>query len=345
MKLIKYLIILLLFSSCVSLNQFNDLKDKYNNSEKERKELAEKNISLTESNTELNSKNSQNDTLIDKIKKANGILNRDNRSLKNQLERCNRINETVMNQQERANKGNTVETRQLLKELQKNLNDLQKKEGNLLALEGKLKNKERNLNELSNVVKEKEKNLNDLNNVVKDKNERLKKLEQILSTKDTVVNDLRAKVVDALTGFKDMGLSINIRNGKVYVSLDEKLLFKSGRYQVDPNGISALNKLSEVLANNPDINVMIEGHTDDIPYNGKTEIVDNWDLSVKRATSIVRVITQNSKIDPSRIIAAGRSQYVPIDNSGTNYGRQKNRRIEIILTPKLDELFKILNSN
>lgn len=151
--------------------------------------------------------------------------------------------------------------------------------------------------------------------------------------------------MNALTGFEGNGLSISTKNGKVYVSMDEKLLFKSGSYQVDQRGIQALNQLSSVLAQNKDINVMIEGHTDNVPYNGTGALKDNWDLSVKRATSIVRIIIQNKGVAPKRLTVAGRSKYIPVETNSTSLGRSKNRRTEIILTPKLDELFKILESN
>jgi len=142
-----------------------------------------------------------------------------------------------------------------------------------------------------------------------------------------------------------MGLAVEMKNGKVYVSLDEQLLFKSGSTNVDPKGVSAIKKLAEVLAVNPDINIMVEGHTDDVPYISSSTVKDNWDLSVKRATAIVRILMSNTKIDGNRIIAAGRSKYHPVINSKAPDARKKNRRTEIILTPKLDELFKILEAN
>ena len=142
-----------------------------------------------------------------------------------------------------------------------------------------------------------------------------------------------------------MDLAVEMKNGKVYVSLEEQLLFKSGSTVVDPKGVSAIKKLAEVLAVNPDINIMVEGHTDDVPYISSTSIQDNWDLSVKRATAIVRILMENSRIEGSRIIASGRSKYQPVIDSKAPDARKKNRRTEIILTPKLDELFQILESN
>jgi chemotaxis protein MotB len=127
--------------------------------------------------------------------------------------------------------------------------------------------------------------------------------------------------------------------------MDENLLFASGSTMVEAKGVEALIKVAKVLEQNTDINILIEGHTDDVPMAGKGEIKDNWDLSVMRATSIVKIITKNSNINPRRLTAAGRGEYSPIDTDKTIEARKKNRRTEIILTPKLDELFKVLESN
>ena len=144
-------------------------------------------------------------------------------------------------------------------------------------------------------------------------------------------------------GFENNGLTIEQKNGKVYVSLEESLLFALGKYEVDVKGVEVLKKLAVVLEQNPDINITVEGHTDDIPYRGSGDIQDNWDLSVKRATSVLKIITDNSKVDPTRLTAAGRGEYIPLDKANTKEGRQKNRRTEIILAPNLDELYEFLN--
>jgi chemotaxis protein MotB len=147
-----------------------------------------------------------------------------------------------------------------------------------------------------------------------------------------------------LLGFQDNGLTVSTKNGKVYVSLEERLLFESGSTVVDAKGVDALKKLAKVLEREEDINVLIEGHTDNVPIKSAS-IKDNWDLSVLRATSIVRIITSNSKVDPRNLTAAGRGEYFPIDKANTPEARRKNRRTEIIITPNLDELFKIIGSN
>jgi chemotaxis protein MotB len=173
---------------------------------------------------------------------------------------------------------------------------------------------------------------------------RVNELENILAEKERVVNDLRDKVATALFGFENNGLTIEIKNGKVYVSLDESLLFASGSWSVNAKGRDALIKLAKVLETNEDVNVLIEGHTDNVPFRGSGQVKDNWDLSVMRATAIVKIIVENSRVDPSRLLAAGRSEYHPVDNTNTAQGRAKNRRTEIILTPKLDELFQLLEN-
>ncbi len=157
------------------------------------------------------------------------------------------------------------------------------------------------------------------------------------------IEEIRKKMAAALTGFKSNELTVATKNGKVYVSLQENLLFPSGSAVVNPKGKEALAKLAEVLNVNPDITVDIEGHTDSIPIRGKYQ--DNWDLSLARAASIVRILTIDYKVTPERVIASGHSQYEPVQTNSTAEGRALNRRTDIILSPKLDELFKLLQNN
>ena len=169
---------------------------------------------------------------------------------------------------------------------------------------------------------------------------RLENLQALIDQQRKTTTELRQKMTDALKGFNSNELSVSVKNGKVYVSLQENLLFPSGSAVVNPKGKQALGKLAGVLSINPDINVNIEGHTDSIPIRGRYE--DNWSLSVARATSIVRILTKDYGIDPVRIIASGHSQYDPVDSNATKEGKARNRRTEIILSPKLDELYKII---
>ena len=185
--------------------------------------------------------------------------------------------------------------------------------------------------------------LEDRQRELNDKELKLNELQNILAQKDAEVKALRAKVSNALKGFEGKGLVIYEKNGKVYVSLDEKLLFASGSWEIDKNGKEALQELGKVLAGDQDINIVIEGHTDNVPFKGTGNIKDNWDLSVMRATAVVKELLRNKEINPQRISASGRGEYIPVDNEDTREARAKNRRTEIILTPKLDELFKIID--
>ena len=175
-----------------------------------------------------------------------------------------------------------------------------------------------------------------------ERSRRVNELEAMLRSREEAINAIRRKVTDALTGFDGKGLSISIKNGNVYVSMDDKLLFRSGSFEIDPNGAWAVHDLATVLAQNPDINVMVEGHTDDVPYRPNGQLRDNLDLSAKRATTVVRLLLENKGIAPSRIIAAGRGESLPVASGKTSEARAKNRRTEIILTPKLDELMQLM---
>ena len=173
---------------------------------------------------------------------------------------------------------------------------------------------------------------------------RLRELQSIINRQDSMVNALRNTVMNALVGFPKDELSVELRNGKVYVSLSDKLLFPSGSTAVEPKGREALVKLAEVLAKNQDIDILIEGHTDNVPVKSGSSFKDNWDLSVLRATSIVRILANNG-VDERRILPAGRSEYYPVAENDTAEGKSRNRRTEIILSPKLDELFKIIEGS
>lgn len=180
---------------------------------------------------------------------------------------------------------------------------------------------------------------------LQERERRVLELEKVLAEKDAAVAQLRKKVSDALLNFKENDLTVEVRNGKVYVSLAEQLLFKSGSTQVDPKGQKALQQLAGALKDSKDINILVEGHTDNVPMNKATVgMDDNWDLSVLRATSIVNILQKNG-VAPDKITAAGRGEYAPVTSNATAEGKAKNRRTEIVLTPKLDELFQILEAN
>jgi len=205
--------------------------------------------------------------------------------------------------------------------------------------------KEDRLRELEDNASRKMVDLERLRAELEVRNQRLIELEQILNAKDAQMNSLKDAISAALYGFEKEGLSVYTKNGMLYVSMDEKLLFQTGSITVDPRGVEALKTLAGVLENNRDIKINVEGHTDDVPVRANASFADNWDLSVKRATSIVRILLDNSSINPTRLTASGRGEFLPIDDAGSVEARQRNRRTEIILTPRLDELYNLLESN
>jgi chemotaxis protein MotB len=182
--------------------------------------------------------------------------------------------------------------------------------------------------------------LEKLQKELKQRSEQIDELESLINAKEAQMQQLKNAISNALHNFEGKGLTVVHKNGKIYVSMENKLLFNSGSWAVGVEGKKAVEQLANVLAENKDINVLIEGHTDDVPYTGST-LIDNWDLSVKRATAIVRIL-ENKGVDPTQITAAGRSKFVPVDTNKTAEGKAKNRRIEIILAPNLDQISKLL---
>lgn len=328
----------LIISSCVPVRHYDEMKKKAALCNEERDTLKSTNKSLTEKNAELLSQ-------VDELNKRISLLRTDTtatgktlRKYIDQYDKINELNDELLKKLKLKNIEIDSESQKMLTELQKLKEELQIKEDELRKLEKELNVKMKNLEAMQADIQKKDKEL-ELKNI------RLTELESILSKKDSTVLALKEKVSKALTGFEGQGLTVETKNGKVYVSLDEKLLFKSGSWVVDPKGQNAIKELSKVLETNTDINILIEGHTDDLAYKGNGSVEDNWDLSAKRATAIVKIIIANSKIDPSRLMAAGRSEFQPIEKLKTPEARAKNRRTEIILTPKLDELFKMLENN
>ena len=177
------------------------------------------------------------------------------------------------------------------------------------------------------------------------KEQRINEMQSILAQKDAEVKALKEKVMNALKGFEGGGLNVYEKGGKVYVSMDDKLLFASGSWTLNEQGLNAIKQLAKVLENEKEISVLIEGHTDNVPYRGSGQIKDNWDLSVMRATAVVKALLENGDIEPVRLSASGRSEYLPLDENNTPEARAKNRRTEIILTPNLDELFQLIQGN
>jgi chemotaxis protein MotB len=193
---------------------------------------------------------------------------------------------------------------------------------------------------------EKTRMLNDsLSNSLAEREKKVQELEQVMANKDKAVQDLKTKISNALLNFKENDITVKIKNGKVYVSLAEQLLFGSGSIDVDAKGVTALQQLAKAIKDQKDINILVEGHTDNVPISKKSQyMTDNWDLSVMRATSITKILTK-AGVSPQQLTASGRGEFVPLAANDSPQNKQKNRRTEIIITPDLDELFKILESN
>lgn len=324
-------IAVLTLGSCVPARQFEETKAK-------QKKCEEESASLRTQNQEFSVKLNEMNTQLAEIQRRRNSLEQDTasigksmRAITRNYDKLNDTYELLLQKNRELLAGNAEETKKLSGNLQMTQEELQKKQDELKQLEAQLNQKKTDLDNANTELKKRE--------------ARVVELETILKNKDQAVNDLRKKVADALLGFVNNGLTVEQKNGKVYVSLEERLLFASGSTIVDPKGVEALRKLAKVLEQSPDINVLVEGHTDNVPYSSASgAIKDNWDLSVLRATSIVKILLQNSKIDATRLTAAGRGEYLPIDKANTAEARKRNRRTEIILTPKLDELLKVLET-
>lgn len=333
MKIVYSSIITLLFFlvSCVPQRLLEETKTKLNSCETESVALRKYNQDNEARVAEMAEKITKIEKELAGLQKDTAIMSTNLRLLQNKYDKLNLINDQLLDKYNRMLVGSEKDNVKLSGQLQLTQEQLLKKEDELKALELKLNKQQQELDALSAELKKREARVNEL--------------ESILKSKDQATADLKKKLQDALMGFEGKGLTITQKNGKVYVSMDESLLFESGKTAVQPKGIEALKNVAKVLEQNADINILVEGHTDDVPMTGKGEIKDNWDLSVIRATSVTKIILQNSKTDPKRITSAGRGEFFPIDAAKTPEARKKNRRTEIILTPKLDELLKVLESN
>ena len=316
--------------SCVPGKKFREVQNTNRQNMIDRDDFKAENLTLSMQNREIESKISALEKEMSKSRQDLTLAEIDRNNAKDELNIISERYNNLQNAQEELIKGNVSETKKLLAELQAAQVNLRQKEDVMRQLEQSMDLKKVSLDELTLELEK--------------KNSRLAELEKILDAQKKLVTDLKNKVSEALLGFENNGLTVTNKNGKVYVSLDEKLLFKSASWDIDVNGRNALRKLAGVLEKNPNIQVTIEGHTDNVPYNpGSGQLKDNWDLSVKRATTVVRVLLEGSKIKPGRLTAAGRSEYVPVEAVDAPEARQKNRRTEIILTPDLSELYMLIN--
>jgi chemotaxis protein MotB len=199
------------------------------------------------------------------------------------------------------------------------------------------------VSKLNEDLKNKSKELEKKEHLLQDREQKLREMQSIIARQDSIVNGLNNIVKNALLGFNPDELTVEMKNGKVYVSMSDKLLFKSGSADVESKGKDALKKLAEVLNKNADIDILIEGHTDNVPI--KTPVYkDNWDLSAARATSVVRLLSNDYGLESKRLTASGKGEFFPVAPNQTTEGKAKNRRTEIILSPKLDELFKLIQT-
>lgn len=304
-----------LLSSCVSKKIYNDLEKKYDDLKGEKALVDQENTELSLQKNQLELDKNALQTTLDKLRADYAALQSDCNSTKNNLKNLQAAYDALEKSSGESIRANSEKNRELLAQLGAKENALQAEQDRLEKLKNDLQKRSERITELENLIAANENNL----------------------------KALRDKLSKALYSFEGKGLTVEQRDGKVYVSMENKLLFASGSWVVGAEGKSAVVEVGKVLADNPEISVLIEGHTDNVPYNGQGQLQDNWDLSTKRATSIVRILKENQNINPLNLTAAGRSEYAPISSNETTEGKSKNRRIEIILTPKLDEISKMLN--
>jgi chemotaxis protein MotB len=241
--------------------------------------------------------------------------------------------------------GEIVSLKENIEGLKGNISDLNKSITDIEKKYNELSGEKLSESEQFNLaLKQKSEELKEKERILAEREKTLNELRQVIARQDSITNRLNNVLRDALLGFKSDELSVEIKNGKVYVSMSDKLLFKSGSAAVEAKGKEAIKLLAGVLDKNPDIDILIEGHTDNVPI--KTAVYrDNWDLSVARATSIVRILTDEYKILPTRLTASGKGEFWPRASNETPEGRASNRRTEIILSPKLDEIMQLLKTN
>jgi len=324
------LIILSIFliSSCITPKVYNELLDKHEiakkNLTKNEKLILELRENLDDKERDITNLN----TLVEQLRKDSIALNNDLVSCQKKYDDLSTTYDLLTSKSSRYMAEKAKETKELLSQLE--------------TTQSELFAKEDQLNKSTLELEEKERKLLDSQNELELRSLRVAELEAIINRKDSMVTALKQKISKALIGLEGDGLTIEQRNGKVYISLEEDLLFASGKYEINQTGTQALDKLSDALSYQKDLEILVEGHTDSIPLSGRGLVKDNWDLSVMRATSVVKRLTSNTNLDPTQLIAAGRSEFVPISSNLTSEGRGENRRIEMILSPNLDDLFKLL---
>jgi len=330
MSRISLLILCLFFlSSCITPKVYNELLDKHELAKKNLTKNEKKILQLKETLDDKEKNIESLNLLVHRLRLDSTNLNNELVSIQKKYADLNTTYDLLSSKSSRYMAEKANETKELL-------NQLEKTQSELFA-------KEDELNKSTATLEEKERKLLSSQNELELRSLRVAELEAIINRKDSMVTALKQKISKALIGLEGDGLTIVQRNGKVYISLEEDLLFASGKYEVNQTGKQALDKLSEALSYQKDLEILVEGHTDSIPLSGRGLVKDNWDLSVMRATSVVKRLTSNTNLDPTQLIAAGRSEFVPLLANTSSEGRSKNRRIEMILSPNLDDLFKLLD--
>jgi chemotaxis protein MotB len=308
---------LVLAISCVSPKVYKELEDKYANLKKEHRSLSDAHEELMQAKSKLENEMAALQGDYDKALMQRDKLQSDYNALKANYDNLKASYDALEKNSSASIAENSRKNRELLAQLEVKEQALAAENARLAALKKQLE----------------------------DRSNRIAELESVIAAKDKAMTDLKNAISRALTDFEGKGLTVELRDGKVYVSMENKLLFQSGSWAVGNEGRKAVEQLGSVLADNPDIAILIEGHTDNVPYKGNAQLSGNWDLSTKRATAIVNILRENSKISPENLTAAGRGEYAPVATNDTAEGKAKNRRIEVILTPKLDELSRLLNDN
>ncbi len=331
--LFPILVLAIIMTSCVSSKKFKTLEQEH---ALLRKELSQsKKKAKTATQIALEEKETATATIQTLEENKDALESEVNILRKDKADLETRINTLVYTQ---ANQSSTMAA-----ELKKLNEALTQKEQELMAKENAVTNAQAQLEKAQSTLAEKEASNLQLESSLRDREKRVNELETAIQEQENKSKALKDKLSNALLGFNESELTVEQRNGKVYVSLSQDLLFASGSANINVNGKKALAKLAEVMIKNPDIDITIEGHTDNIPFRGRGDMKDNWDLSVLRSTAIVRELIKNG-VAPTQILASGRGEYFPISDNSTKEGRAKNRRSDIILAPKLDELMEIIGN-
>jgi chemotaxis protein MotB len=304
-----------LCTSCVSKKIYTDLEDKYADLKKENRSLTDEVQTLSADKTKLSNDLNKLQSAYDTAVAQRDKLQSEYTAAKSNLETLKASYKALEENSSASIAANSKKNRELLAQLEAKEQALASENERLNAMKKELENRSKRVAELENVI----------------------------ASKDAAMRKLKDAISKALTNFEGKGLTVEQRNGKVYISMENKLLFESGSWYVGSQGKQAVKQLGNVLAENSEISVLIEGHTDNVPYKGNEQLSGNWDLSAKRATAIVNILRENMAISPENLTAAGRGEFAPIASNATAEGKAKNRRIEVILTPKLDEISKLLN--